>query len=162
MRWRFGAFGLGLVFAGGCSWLGAGQTGSCYQTRLVPARIFAVEAPATASANATFSLTPWVSREAPLTKLDQLATQSFTAEVDVEARTITVSGQVLRTEAAPGAGCTYPALAIPPEGATVSLEIQAPAGTYSLRIPDASFTSERPVAPSPLPEAAASRSLVLE
>lgn len=164
MRWRFGAFGAGLVLAAGCSYFGPGQTGDCYQTRLVPARMFAIEAPATGSAQASVSLTPWVTRQAPLTRLDQLATQSFKAEVDVDAKTITVTGQVFRTEAVPGSGCTYPALAIPPEPATVSLEIQAPAGTYLVRIPETSYTSERPVARSgaTMPEAAATRSLVLE
>ncbi len=164
MRWLFGAFGAGLVLAAGCSFFGPGQTGDCYQTRLVPARMFAIEAPATGSAMASVSLTPWVTRQAPLTRLDQLATQSFKAEVDVDAKTITVTGQVFRTEAAPNSGCTFPALAIPTEPATVSLAVQAPAGTYSIVIPAPYFTLERPMGPSTvtMPEAAATRSLVLE
>lgn len=159
-----GAFLAGLLLAAGCSWLGAGQTGSCYNTQLATARLFAVEAPATASANAPVSLTPWVSRTAPLTKLDQLATQSFKAEVDVAAKTITVTGQVFRTEPTLESGCLYPNLALRPEPASLSLEVTAPAGTYDIRIPEASYTSERPYAAPPLtiPDAAATRSLVLE
>ncbi|HEY9854478.1 MAG TPA: hypothetical protein V6D05_01985, partial [Stenomitos sp.] len=121
MRRLFAAFLLGMGLAAGCAWLGGGQTGNCYNTRLVPARIFAVAAPATASANASVSLVPWVTRLAPLTKLDQLATQSFKAEVDVTARTITVTGQVFRTEAAPGSGCSYPTIAVMPEAASLSV-----------------------------------------
>lgn len=163
MRQLIGAFLSGLLLAAGCSWFGAGQTGNCYNTRLVPARMFAVEAPATASANASVRLTPWVLRVAPLTRLDQLATQSFKAEVDVASKTITVTGQVFRTEAAVGSGCTYPTIAVLPEPATLSLEVTAPAGTYSIRLPETYYTADRPTAASsPLPEAAATRSLVLE
>lgn len=165
MRRILGGAGLAvLAVAAGCAWLGGTPTGSCYTTRLADARLFAVEAPATASANATVSLTPWVSLTASVTKLDQVATPSFKAEVDVAARTITVSGQVVRTEATPGSGCTYPLLAVPPEPASLSVEFTAPAGTYDIRIPSAFFTSDRPHAvPSmKLPEAAATRSLVLE
>lgn len=162
MRRLVGACTAGVLLAAGCAWFVAKEPGSCYSVRLVPARMFAVEAPATASANATLSLVPWVSRLAPLTKLDQLATQSFQAAVDAEARTITVTGQVFRTEAAPGSGCSYPTIAVLPEPASVSLEVTAPAGTYSLVIPDSAFISERPTATASLPAAAATRSLVLE
>lgn len=164
MRRILGLSFLTLLLAPGCNFLGGGQPGSCYTTRMASARLFAVEAPATASANATVSLTPWVSLTAPLTKLDQIATESFKVEVDAERMTLTVSGQVSRTEANPGSGCTYPLLAVVPEPASLSLAFTAPAGTYEIRIPSATYTSERPPALPALnvPEAAATRSLLLE
>ncbi|MBO9539117.1 hypothetical protein J7643_00840 [bacterium] len=114
--------------------------GCLFQDVQVPARMFYVDAPATASAGATFSLTPWICRYSG----DRLATPSMKAIVDDAARTITVTGQVERKEMAPGSTCLISAIYVPPRIATLSLDLALPVGTYSLLIATDSFLPELP------------------
>jgi hypothetical protein len=131
--------------------------------------MFALNAPATASANATFSITPWVVISAGSWPLipDAIVPSSFIATVDAASKTITVTGQVTRTNVNPAAACPAPALATRPTAATVSVAASASSGTYTILIPAAEFTTQapQPYGPTdpmgPVPPPAATRSIVI-
>jgi hypothetical protein len=142
----------------------------CFVTTDKPAAMFYVSAPATASAQASVSLEPWIFLEAPALTLDKVLPETFKATVDEQARTITVSGQMTRVLPRPGASCAMPAMYMIPKAATLSVPVTLAApGTYEIRIASESFTTQRPPAmghpAEPLrqyPEAIATRSIVIE
>ncbi len=131
-----------------------------------PAPMFYLSAPATASAAATISIEPWVLLSAPVLKIDELRPQTFAADVDHQARRVTIRGSITRHEANPEADCAFPAMYMMPKAATLSVPLSLPAGTWELAISTASFTTEKPPYHPAEPNAAypgpqATRSLVI-
>lgn len=112
-----------------------------------PAPIFHLQAPAVASAGVPFTVIPWVVLSAPVQKPDVLLPETFEVRVDHAAKRVTIVGSILRYEAAPKAGCSFPAIYMVPQAATMSVKTVLPAGTYELAIASDSFTSEKPPAP---------------
>lgn len=146
-----------------------GSGDDCYLTVEQPAPMFYVEAPQTASAGATISLTPWVTLEAPVARSDELLPETFEAHVDHAARTVTLRGSIRRYQANPEGNCAYPAIYMVPKAATHSLAIALPAGTYTVAIASDSFSATQPPAqPHPgepatqYPGPQATRSLIVE
>lgn len=132
-----------------------------------PAPMFYFDAPQVASADATVSLEPWVLLSAPALKVDEIRPASFKAEVDLEAKRVTIRGAITRHEMNPEAECAFPAIYMLPQAATLSVPVVLPAGTYEVAIATESFTTEKPpytptdpdrVYPGPL----ATRSLLVE
>ncbi len=166
-------FAFGAAAAAGCDallpWLGGGDR-DCLVTVQIPAPMFHVAAPATASAGVPFKITPWVLRTSgSYPRGDQVVPESFAATVDAAARTIKVSGSISRTNVRPGTNCAVPAMAVLPSAATLSLEVTAPAGTYTVSIPPENFTTEVPQLfglpnepPNGYPPAQASRSVTVQ
>lgn len=99
-----------------------------------PAPIFAIEGPAEASAGERFSLNAWVylDGDEPL----EAVASAFVAEVDEQARTITVTGRVRRAEGARPDGPRIQRALV------VGIGAVAPAGDYQVRVPEAYFTDE--------------------
>lgn len=167
---------LGVVSIVGCTTLMPGfgppspGPSPCTITVQQAAPMFSVDAPATASAHATFSLTPWIYLSAgSWGSGDTLIPESFRATVDSAAKTITVTGSIKRINVHPGSQCPVPAIAIIPSAATLSVEASASAGTYTIILPAESFTTDvppkvgRPDEPErTYPTPAATRSLILQ
>ena len=101
----------------------------------LPAPIFAIELPAFARADQTFSLNAWVALEGPAHADDEIVPETFVAEVDVRARTITVSGRARRV---PGGPAPRPRVG---RALIVGIPASAPAGTYTVRIPSGHYTA---------------------
>lgn len=147
----------------------AGSGDDCTLTVEQPAPMFYVEAPQTASAGATISVTPWVRLEAPVARSDELLSDSFEASVDHAAKTVTLRGSIRRYQANPKGDCAFPAIYMFPTAATYSLEIALPAGSYTVAIASDSYTATHPPAqPHPglpatqYPGPQATRSLIVE
>lgn len=139
----------------------------CYVSTVRPAPMFYLDAPATASADATISIEPWVLLSAPVVKIDEIQPKSFEAEVDHDAKRVTLRGSITRYEANPKADCAFPAIYMIPTVATLSVPVVLPAGTYELAIAADSFIDQHPpvtpiepdrIYPGPL----ATRSIVIE
>jgi hypothetical protein len=136
----------------------------------LPASLFAFEAPETATASVPFSVVAWVSVSGDTYGFQVPLPETFKADVDATAKTITLSG-LMRTDVPnPAAQCPLPMGMPAPKGATMSIRVSAPAGTYTLRIPDATFAPQKPInPPSPgdpvpygYPEARATQSIVIQ
>lgn len=104
------------------------------------ASLFYLDTPATASPEATFSITTWVllkpGSAGPLPKL-----RKFQAVADNASKTIMVTGNVAEFDLKPGKTASTPSK---PMAATLSLEVSAPAGTYEIQISPDYFTTEHP------------------
>lgn len=109
----------------------------------LPAPIFAIETPVVAIAGRAFSLNAWVALNTPENQSDEVLPETFVAEVDEAARTITVTGRMRR-----------PAAREPNDrprlqrAQIVGIRATAPAGTYTVRIPAAYFAAESGLPPS--------------
>ncbi len=142
----------------------------CTVEESMPARMFAFEAPETAVAQAPFTVVAWVSLSGDYHDYQVPIPQSFGADVDPAAKTITLSGQVRADVANPEADCVLPMGMPAPKGATMSIRVSAPAGTYTLRIAEQAFTPVKPINPPSLggalpngyPEPLATRSITIE
>jgi len=108
--------------------------------------MFALDAPATATANATFSITAWVFvNQGSWGHLpDRPNPTSFTASIDPASRTITVTGTITRTDRNPNAlgPCVVNFMAVQPLPASVSLPVAVASGSYTLVIPPTAFSSQ--------------------
>lgn len=109
-----------------------------------PAPMFYLDAPAVVTADATFSVEPWVLLSAPALTIDEIRPQTFVAEVDLAAKRVMVRGAITRHEANPEANCSFPAIYMMPKAATLSVPVSLPAGTYELAIAPNSVTTEKP------------------
>lgn len=144
-----------------------GNRDDCTRAVSKPAPMFYLDAPAVATAGATFSVEPWVLLSGPALKLDEIRPGTFTATVDLDAKRVTVQGMITRHEANPEAACEFPAMYMLPKAATVSVPVTLPAGTYELAIAPDSVTTEKPPT-TPLepnqtyPGPLATRSIVVE
>jgi|GEM_PF-1841485 len=143
----------------------------CTVEKDLPARLFTIEAPETAVADQPFSVVAWVSLGGDYNQFQVPLAETFKADVDPEAKTITLSGSVRTDVANPeNPDCILPAGMQAPKGATMSIRVSAPAGIYTLRIPDEAFTAEKPIsAPHPgvsgrfdYPEPMATRSIAIQ
>lgn len=123
-----------------------GQNRDCTFTVEEKAPMFHVAAPATASAGVAFDVVPWVYRSAgSYPKGDEVIPGSFAAVIDTASRTITITGNIRRTNVRPNANCAIPAIAVLPSAATLSVPVTATAsGTYTVRIPGEYFTTQTP------------------
>lgn len=121
-----------------------GTADECYREVDKPAPMFYVGVSGPVSANATFSLVPHVVVSGPLNKWDELLLDSFSATLDADTKTVTVSGSIRRYEGNPEADCAYPMIYLAPKAATLSLPIALPAGTYTVRIASESVLSDLP------------------
>jgi hypothetical protein len=135
-----------------------------------PARLFAIDAPETAKAGETFSVVVWTSLEGDLKDFVTPLPGTYQADVDAAAKTLTLSGKVRADVPNPEADCLF-AMGMPaPKGSTMSIEVSAPAGNYTLTIPEAVFERQKPMsspyvgAPMPFdyPEPVATRSITIQ
>jgi len=105
-------------------------------TREVPAPIFALEAPAEARAGVPFSVNAWVGLVDPLYAHDEIVADSFSARLDPQAGTITVTGKLRRRPAG-----LAPAPRVQ-RALVVGIRVVAPAGVYALQIPPTHYAPE--------------------
>lgn len=160
-----------VILAASCTMLSKGSTifpspppsPPCTIAVQTPAPMFAIDAPATASAGTPFNLVPWVILSAGSWNLipDAIATSSFTAMVDDASKTITVTGLIDRVDINPAAACPAPELALRPKAATLSLQATASAGTYLIVIPPSEFSNQVPFGGT-YPSPSATRSILVE
>ncbi len=134
------------------------------------ARLFAIDAPETAQAGETFSIVVWTSLGGDLKDFVTPLPGTYRADVDAAARTITLSGKVRADVGNPEADCMLTMGMPAPKGATMSIDVSAPAGIYTLTIPEAVFERQKPIsspyfgAPMPFdyPEPVATRSMTIQ
>ena len=109
--------------------------------REAPAPIFALEAPADARAGIPFSLNAWVGLTDPLYAHDEIVADSFRADLDPQAGTITVTGKLRRRPADAPAGPRIQRALV------VGIRVVAPAGVYALQIPPTHYAAEAGLMP---------------
>jgi hypothetical protein len=109
--------------------------------REVPAPLFALEAPSDARAGVPFSLNAWVGLADPLHAHDEILADSFRADLDPRAGTITVTGKLRRRPPGTPAGPRIQRALV------VGIRVVAPAGMYALQIPPTHYCAEAGLLP---------------
>ncbi|MDB5100222.1 MAG: hypothetical protein JWM80_4643 [Cyanobacteria bacterium RYN_339] len=133
--------------------LGDAVAPSASNTREVNAPLFALEAPADARAGVPFSLNAWVGLTDPLYAGDEILADSFRAELDPRACTITVTGKLRRR---PGSAPDGPRIQ---RALVVGIRVVAPAGVYALQIPPTHYAAEAGLMPPAGGDVPAARSV---
>ncbi len=169
---RFDLFMPIALAASGCTLLpGLMQTGPCTADKVVPAQFFAVQAPATASAQVPFKITAWIRLpDGGGGYSSKVGNDAVKVDQDTAGKTLTVTGRFTRTEPAPGSSCAFPAIYQPVQAWLTETDATLPAGRYEIRIAPDAFISDRPdmVAGEPFgsgvqsPQPQASTSITIE
>ncbi|MBM3271073.1 MAG: hypothetical protein FJZ01_25870 [Candidatus Sericytochromatia bacterium] len=130
----------------GCGLLpGLLQARPCTVDKVVPAQIFAVTAPARATAGQPFKVTAWIRLpEGGGGVSHRVTADAVKITPEADGKTLTVTGKIDRTEPAPGSNCAFPAIYQPVQAWKTETGATLQAGTYQIRIAPESFTGDRP------------------